>query len=224
MSVTLLAGSLAAGAASGAAGGLMGGGDTTVTPTYTPQQESLVNASQALIPHYLQSLQGIDPIAIRRYINQLRGEMKRGTRQNIQDYLRQAGMRGGQFGPAMQAQLAQIYQSANPAMAQALMGARQQALGQATQGLQQWSMIQPMGRETSTEQPSMGAQIGAGALSGLSGALGSRLSPQSTRNQPQLAAAPQPIQQGQLAQGTTLGGNGQIDVSSLLRQMNKSNV
>jgi hypothetical protein len=177
MSVTLLAAGAAAGAAGGLGGGLMKKGPTTVTPKFAEEQKPFLHAAQMSIPLYLQTITGGMPEYLKRYLAQTRGQVARASQQSIQNFMRQAGMRGGSdFGPAMMAQLGQIYGQQPQILAQQLGQTRAGLMGQALQSMNQWSQITPQGSETKTKQPSLGKMAAGGALQGISGALGQRMS------------------------------------------------
>jgi len=202
----------ASGAASGAAGGMLGK-KKPPKPEYMEEQKPFMRASQATIPLYLQTMTGGMPDYLRRYLMQTQGVLQQQMGQGAQDYLRQVGMRGMDFGPAAQAGLSNIYSAAIPALAQGLTQTRSGIMGQAMKGMQQWSMMKPHGM-TDPKQPSVGKHAAAGALQGFGRGLGSP----AQAKQPLAGRAPNvqaPPQQAPLAQNTTLGGGQQFNPALL---------
>jgi hypothetical protein len=168
-------------------------GDTTVKPEFAEEQKPFLSAAQMQIPLYLQLISGRMPDYLRRYLAQTRGVTARQSQGNIQNLMRQAGMRGGaDFGPQTLQNLANIYQQQPQILAGQLSQQRLGLTGQALEAMKAWSLINPAGSTTSTEQPGMGEQIGAGALQGFSQALGSRQQPQTQPTTGGRAAPPPP--------------------------------
>jgi len=193
MSVTLLAAGAAAGAASGAAGGLMGGKKSEQTQDYHPLQKPFVQASQAQIPLYMQMITGGMPAYMRRYLQQTQNLAQQQGRVGLQDYMRQIGRGGMDFGAAAQAGMAGIIGQGNQNALAQYTQVRNQMTQEALGRMQQWSQMAP-GAKTTTEEkvPSAGRQAGAGALGGLGTALGSKKNPALGSRTPGRAAAPPP--------------------------------
>lgn len=169
MALGLLAAGLGS-AMSGAAGGMMGEGDIS-TPEYLPEQKPFMRAAQASIPLYLSVLTGGQPLYMKRYLQQIQSQLQGQTGRNVQDYLRQYGMRGADFGPAAAAGLSNIYSTMTPAMGAALAQARSGITGQALKQMGTWSMMQPGGM-SQPSSPSPGRMAAAGALQGVGRGLG----------------------------------------------------
>jgi len=202
-----------AAAASGAAGGMMSKGKKPPTPEYMQEQKPFMRAAQAQIPLYLQTMTGGMPDYLKRYLMQTQGALQQQTGFNIQDYLRQIGQRGGDFGPAAQTGMSNIYGAATPALAQGLTQSRSGIMQQAMKQMGTWSMMQPGGM-SAPKSPSPGRMAAAGALQGVGRAMGQPAQPK-----PQLAGrAPNvqaPPSQPPLGQNTTLGGGQQFNPAML---------
>ena len=172
MSITLAAGTIAAGAASGAASGILGGKKKISTPKYTKHEKALTGASRILIPEYFNSLMGRDTPYMRRLLRLMRSQGYTGAGKNIQSFLRQAGSRAGSdFGPAATKGIANIYAGVAPQIMNQIAQAKLQQYQMAQQGLQRWSEIKPGGK-SQPKQASAGRQAAAGALGATGSALG----------------------------------------------------
>jgi len=205
-----------AGAALSGAGGQLGRDKSKETLEYAPEQKPFMRAAQAQIPLYLQTMTGGMPDFLRRYLMQTQGALQQQMGQGAQDYLRQMGMRGMDFGPSAQAGLSNIYSSAIPALAQGLTQTRGDIMGKAMGAMQQWSAMTPQ-KMLRTKQPSVGRAAAAGALQGFGRGMGAPARPkqQLAGRAPNVQAAPQ---QAPLAQNTTLGG-GQRFNPAMLKQL-----
>ena len=204
-------GLLAAGAGSAlsGAGGQMGRDKAKETLEYAPEQKPFMRAAQAQIPLYLQTMTGGMPDYLKRYLMQMQGVLQQQMGQGAQDYLRQIGMGGGDFGPAAQSGLSNIYASAIPAMAQGLTQTRSGIMDKAMGAMQQWSMMTPQ-KMLRTEQPSVGKAAAAGALQGFGRGLGAPAAPKKPTPVPTGGGAPpyqmaQPGPAGQQASRQWLG-------------------
>jgi hypothetical protein len=204
----MLAGSLAAGAASGAASGLMGGKEEETKKEYHPLQETFVKASQSQIPLYLQMITGGMPTYMKRYLQQTRGLAQQQARGSIQEYLRNLGRGGMDFGPAAAAGLSNIFGGINQNVLSQYAQQRNQLTQQGLGAMREWAQIQPGATTTTKEKvPGVGRQAAAGALGSLGGALGQKVNPKSSQNfgvsnQPAVPNASLPVgQQGPVAPG-----------------------
>ena len=179
-----------ASAAGGVASSLLGKKKESV-PKYTPHEKRLTGASQALIPYYLNMLTGRDTPFIRRLLAQLKSQGYQMAGQNVQEYLRQIGTRGGaDFGPSAYRGIRDIYSQISPTLMSSIAQTRMQGLSQAQQGLQRWSEIKP-GTDSQPKGPSTASQAGAGALQGLGRFLGTKAeTPQVTKQSTALSGPP----------------------------------
>ena len=164
---------LAAGGASGlmGIGTQMGRDRPKETLEYAREQKPFMRAAQAQIPLYLQVMSGGMPDFLKRYLMQTQGALQQQTGMNVQDYLRQVGQRGMDFGPATAAGMSNIYGAQIPALAQGLTQARGDIMGRAMGAMQQWSAMTPQ-KMMRTQQPSMKRAFMGAALQGVSRAMG----------------------------------------------------
>lgn len=201
MALPLIAMGVAA-AGAGAAGGMMQKKKKEKLE-YAQEQKPFMRAAQAQIPLYLQVMSGGMPSFLKRYLQQTQGALQQQTGMNIQDYLRQTGKRGMDFGPSVAAGMSNIYGAATPALAQGLTQARSSIMERGMGAMQQWSAMTPQ-KMMRTKQPSIGMMAGAGALQGLSRGMGQMMQPGQAAP---TGTTPSPQAQPQLVpQGSTMGG------------------
>jgi len=169
MALPLIAVGVAA-AGAGAAGGMMQKKKKEKLE-YAREQKPFMRAAQAQIPLYLQVMSGGMPDFLKRYLMQTQGALQQQTGTNIQDYLRQTGMRGMDFGPSTAAGMSNIYGAQIPALAQGLTQARMGIMQKGMGAMQQWSAMTPQ-KMLRVEQPSMKRAFMGAALQGVGRAMG----------------------------------------------------
>lgn len=200
MAVPLIVAGVAA-AGAGAAGGMMQKKKKQKLE-YAQEQKPFMRAAQAQIPLYLQVMSGGMPDFLKRYLMQTQGALQQQTGASIQDYLRQVGQRGMDFGPSAAAGMSNIYGAQIPALAQGLTQTRSDLMQKGMGAMQQWSAMTPQMMQK-TKQPSIGMMAGAGALQGISRGMGAPAEQEEITPTSSPQAAPQTPP---LGQNTVLGG------------------
>ncbi|MBA7630860.1 hypothetical protein ES703_38385 [subsurface metagenome] len=183
----LVAGGIGAGLTG--AGAQMGRDKPEETLEYAREQKPFMRAAQAQIPLYLQVMSGGMPDFLKRYLMQTQGALQQQTGMNIQDYLRQVGGRGMDFGPSVAAGMSNIYGAQIPALAQGLTQTRGSILERGMGAMQQWSAMTPQ-KMRRVEQPSVGRAALSGVLSGVGRGMG-QLSTQEMKGRKPLPLAGQ---------------------------------